>query len=138
MIQSEIQSLSLSALIELFTLDLSLQGGPGLNFHAGTNSLLGDVIWSGQTYTRFPVIAEGFKQSMTGAQPRPILTASNIQGALGALARSYSDFAGCKLTRLRTFARFLDAANFTTNKRPSLEIVRVFLLSVSLSNASTK
>jgi lambda family phage minor tail protein L len=113
MIQSEIQSLSPSALIELFTLDLSLQGGPVLYFHAGTNGLFGDVVWGGQTYTRFPVSAEGFKQSMTGAQPRPTLTASNIQGALGALARSYSDFAGCNLTRIRTFARFLDAANFT-------------------------
>lgn len=111
-IQSEIQSLSPSALVELFTLDVSLQSGPVLHFHAGTNGLSGDVVWNGQAHTRFPVSAEGFKQSMTGAQPRPTLTASNIQGALAALARSYNGFAGCKLTRTRTFARFLDAVNF--------------------------
>lgn len=111
-IQSETQSLSPSSLIELFTLDLGLQGGPVLYFHAGTNGLDADLVWGGQTYTRFPVTAEGFKQSMTGAQPRPTLTASNIQGALAALARSYNGFAGCKLTRTRTFARFLDAVNF--------------------------
>lgn len=111
-IHSEIQSLGPSALVELFALDLSLQGGPLLYFHAGTNGLSSDIIWKSQIYTRFPMSAEGFKQSMTGAQPRPTLTASNIQGALGALAKSYSDFAGCKLTRTRTFARFLDAVNF--------------------------
>ena len=111
-IQSEIQSLAPSALIELFTLDLGLQGGPTLHFHAGTNGQEADIIWQGQTYTRFPVKAEGFKQSATGALPRPTLTASNINGYLGALARAYQGFGGCKLTRTRTFGRFLDAANF--------------------------
>lgn len=111
-IQSEIQSLSPSSLVELFTLDLTLQGGPILYFHAGTNGLSSDLVWASQTYTRFPITAEGFKQSMTGAQPRPTLTASNIQGSLAAMARSYGGFAGCKLTRTRTFARFLDAVNF--------------------------
>jgi lambda family phage minor tail protein L len=112
-IQSEIQSLSPSALIELFTLDLSLQSGPILHFHAGTNGMQSDLIWQGLTYTRFPVQAEGFKQSTTGSLPRPTLTASNINGYLAALARAYSGFAGCKLTRTRTFARFLDAVNFS-------------------------
>ena len=110
-IQTEIQSLSPTALIELFTLDLSLQGGPVLHFHAGTNGQEGDLVWQGQTYTRFPVKADGFKQSATGALPRPTLTASNINGYLAALARAYGGFAGCKLTRTRTFARSLDAVN---------------------------
>jgi lambda family phage minor tail protein L len=109
---SEIQSLSPSALIELFTFDLSCQGGPVLYFHAGTNDLQNDLIWQGKTYVCFPVQVEGFKQSTTGALPRPTLTASNIQGYLAALARTYNDFANCKLTRIRTFARFLDAINF--------------------------
>jgi lambda family phage minor tail protein L len=116
-IQSEIQSLSPSALIELFKLDLTLQGGPVLYFHAGTNALQTDLVWQGQTYTRFPVQAEGFKQSMTGSLPRPTLTASNINGYLAALSRAYAGFAGCKLTRTRTFARFLDAVNFPTGNQ---------------------
>ncbi len=111
-IRSEIQSLAPSALIELFVLDLTLQGGPVLYFHAGTNGVGGDIVWQRQTYTRFPVQASGFKRSSTGALPRPTLSASNIGGTLAALARAYGGFAGCKLTRTRTFARFLDAANF--------------------------
>lgn len=111
-IQAEIQSLSPSALIELFTLDLTTQGGSLMHFHAGTNELGGDIVWGGVTFTRFPVQVSGFKQSGIGALPRPKISTSNSRGIMGALARQYSDFAGCKLTRTRTFARFLDAANF--------------------------
>jgi len=111
-IQTEIQSLSPSALIELFTLDLTLQGGPVLHWHAGTNELGSDIVWGGVTFTRFPVQASGFKQSGIGSLPRPKISTSNNQGIMAALARQYSDFGGCKLTRIRTFARFLDAVNF--------------------------
>jgi len=111
-IQIEIQSLSPSALIELFTLDLTLQGGPVLHWHAGTNELGSDIVWGGVTFSRFAVQASGFKQSGVGSLPRPKISMSDIQGIMAALARQYSDFAGCKLTRIRTFARFLDAVNF--------------------------
>ena len=109
---TEIQSLSPSALIELFVMDLTLQGGPVLYFHAGTNGLNASIVWNGQTYTPFPVQTSGFKQSGIGALPRPKISSSNVQGAMSALARQYGDFVGCKLTRIRTFARFLDAVNF--------------------------
>jgi lambda family phage minor tail protein L len=112
-IQSEIQSLSPSALIELFQLDLTPQGGEILYFHAGTNQLMSDVTWAGQVYSRYPITATGFKKSATGALPRPTLSVSNIGGYMGALARQYNGFRSCKLTRIRTFARYLDAVNFT-------------------------
>ncbi|AHB77250.1 phage minor tail protein L [Pandoraea pnomenusa] len=120
-IRAEIQSLSPSALIELFVLDLSLQGGSTLYWHAGTNGLSADIIWGAQAYARYPIEAQGFKMSGTGALPRPKLSASNAQGILGALARQYNDFAGCKLTRIRTFARFLDAANFPGGVNPTAD-----------------
>ncbi len=78
MIKSEIQCLS--ALAELFSLDLGRQGGPVLCFHAGSSGLHGDLVWQRQIYTQFPVQTEGFKQSTSGALPRPILSASNING----------------------------------------------------------
>ena len=111
-ITSEIQSLSPSALIELFQLDLTPQGGSILHFHAGTNQLQGNIVWCGQTYSRFPITTTGFKKSATGALPRPVLTVSNIGGYMGALARQHGGFRSCRLTRIRTFARYLDADNF--------------------------
>lgn len=111
-ISTEIQSLSPTAMVELFQLDLTQYGGPVLYFHAGTNELGGDVVFQGISYTRFPIAASGFEKSSQGSLPRPRITVSNIQGVMGATARQYGDFLGCKLIRKRTFARFLDAVNF--------------------------
>ncbi len=111
-IQAEIQSLAPSSLIELFVLDLTKQSGPIFYWHCGTNGLNQPVVWNGQTYNPFPVQADGFKQTGVGALPRPRLRVSNVGGVLAAYSRQYADFAGCKLTRIRTFARFLDAVNF--------------------------
>lgn len=111
-IHAEIQSLSPSALIELFQIDLTKQGGSVYYGHAGTNDLNVPVVFGGETYTPYPIQADGFKMSGTGALPRPTMTITNIGGILSTLARQYNDFAGCKFIRIRTFARFLDAVNF--------------------------
>ena len=111
-IASEIQLLAPTALIELFMLDLGKYGQAPLYFHAGTNGLNNDVVWAGQTYTRYPIEATGFDQRSGGTLPRPILRASNVGGVLASQSRAYSDFLGCKLVRRRTFARYLDAVNF--------------------------
>lgn len=114
-IATEIQLLAPTAMVELFVLDLGKYGQTPLYFHAGTNNLNVDVVWTGQPYTRFPVEATGFDKRSNGTLPRPILKASNVGGVLGAQARAYSDFLGCKLIRKRTFARYLDAVNFPGN-----------------------
>lgn len=111
-IATEAQNLSPTALIELFELDLTKQGGGITRLHSGTNELNGDVTWQGNVYVRFPIEATGFDKSSAGTLPRPIVKASNIQGLLSADVRSYGDYMGCKFTRRRTFARFLDAVNF--------------------------
>lgn len=120
-IQAEIQSLSPSALIELFQVDLTAQGGPILYWHAGTNGLNVPLTWNGQVYTPFPAHVDGFKMSGTGALPRPTISVSNIGGAFSALAKQYNDFAGCKLIRIRTFSRFLDAVNFPGGVNPTAD-----------------
>src|SRR5260363_94792 len=111
-IQTEVQKLSPSALVELFELDLRLWGGEILRFHAGVNALGRDVVWQGQPYVRLPIEAEGFERRGQGALPRPRVRVANIGGLLGAEARAFEDFVGCRLIRKRTFARFLDAVNF--------------------------
>jgi lambda family phage minor tail protein L len=113
-IASEIQLLAPTALIELFALDLGKYGGPVLRWHSGTNELSGDVVWQGATYSRFPVEAAGFDRRTGGTLPRPNIKASNVLGTLAAQSRAYGEFLGCKLTRKRTFARYLDAVNFST------------------------
>lgn len=112
-IAAEIQSLSPTALIELFVLDLSsVAGGSPLYFHAGTNKLQQPVVWQGITYMPLPIESEGFEITTKGSLPRPKLRAANINGMFSAELRTYDDLVGCKVIRKRTFTRYLDSVNF--------------------------
>lgn len=112
-IKAEIQSLSPTALIELFTLDLSgLPDGQPLHFHAGTNKLEQPVVWQGVTYLPLPIEAEGFDITTKGSLPRPKVRVANINGMFSAELRAYDDLIGCKVIRKRTFVKYLDAVNF--------------------------
>lgn len=109
----EIQSLSPSALLELYVLDMSRTTSGGvLYFHAGTNALSGPVIWQGQVYEPWPIEASGFDMNTQGALPRPKMKVANTGGLFSGEVSANDDLLGCKVTRKRTFARFLDAANF--------------------------
>ena len=121
-ISSDIQKLDPGAIVDLFELDSStITGGDVLYFHAGVNELGNDVVWQGKTYTRFPIEASGFERSSGGAIPRPRIRVANVTGLVGALARELQDLVGAKLTRRRTFVRYLDAVNFTGGINPSAD-----------------
>lgn len=127
---SELQSISPSAIVELFELQLvqSLHGSTDVyRFHAGTslsNNGTNPIIWNGNTYTRMPIEAEGFEYSGNGQLPQPKLRVSNINGTITALLlivnaiTTGNDLIGAKLTRIRTLARYIDATNFPGNVNP--------------------
>lgn len=78
-----------------------------------------DVVWAGNSYTRFPVEAEGFEYTGNGQLPRPKLRVSNILGTISALLLSLPDgLEGAKVTRIRTLARYIDAVNFPGGTNP--------------------
>ena len=120
-ITSEIQKLEPSAIVELFEVDATSIGGNLLRFHAGTNGLSQAVVWQGNTYMAFPIVASGFDYSGNGQLPRPKLQVANITGAITALVLLYEDMLGAKLTRKRTLAKYLDAANFTGGTNPTAD-----------------
>ena len=140
---SELQSITPSAKIELFIMEL-IEGthyptnNPSsvpttFRFHAGTNmNTYSNIIWQGNTYERFPITADGFAFEGRGQNPRPTLTMSN----LGGITRSgqvitvtdliiivnfttpHNDLINAKITRLKVLASSLDAANFPGNQNP--------------------
>jgi lambda family phage minor tail protein L len=120
---SELQGVAPGAIIELYELELNADQH-GLDtvyrFHAGVNAdQTGDVVWAGQTYTRFPVIVEGFEYSGRGELPRPKLRVSNVLSTVTTILAGLPDgLGGAKVTRIRTLARFLDAANFAGGVNP--------------------
>ena len=118
---SDLQAIAPSAVIELFQLDLNAaQHGADETyyFHAGVNATNnGDIIWNGQAYLAFPIEATEFEYTGTGSLPRPKLRISNIYGNIygvitGLILTLPNGLEGAKVTRIRTLARYLDAANF--------------------------
>ena len=70
---------------------------------------------------RFPIQAEGFAYQR-GQIPRPNLRISNATGLMSAILLSVNetttgnDLTGATVTRIRTLAKFLDAANFANGQ----------------------
>jgi lambda family phage minor tail protein L len=126
-IVSNLQDINPSAIIELFTLQLdnSLHGATTVyRFHNGSSLKdNGEIVWAGNSYQRFPIKAEGFQYGK-GQLPRPTLTVSNALGTITAILLNINnttagnDLTGATVTRIRTLARFIDAANFPSNVNP--------------------
>ena len=124
---TDLQKINPSSVIELFTLQLStaLHGANTIyRFHAGTNyNSNADIIWAGNTYNKMPIQAEGFAYQR-GQLPRPNLTVSNALGTITAILLTVNettagnDLIGATVTRIRTLARYLDAANFPGSSNP--------------------
>ena len=118
---SSLQDINPSAIIELFTLQLStaLHGANTVyRFHAGSNlNANGKIVLAGNEYLRFPVLASGFA-FQKGQLPRPKIAISNVTGLMSAILLSVNettagnDLTGATVTRIRTLAKFIDAVNF--------------------------
>ena len=118
---SSLQDINPSAIIELFTLQLStaLHGANTIyRFHAGSNlNANSKIVWAGNEYLRFPVQASGFA-FQKGQLPRPKLIISNATGLISSILLSVNetttgnDLTGATVTRIRTLAKFIDAVNF--------------------------
>lgn len=117
----ELQSLTPSALIELYVLDATRIGGGITYFHSGTNNNGQPIVWQGQTYQPLPIESEGFDISSQGTLPTPKIRAANVQGMFSALSMELENLIGCKLIRKRTFGRFLDAVNFKGGVNPEAD-----------------
>ena len=127
---SDLQSINPSAIIELFTLQLStaLHGANTIyRFHSGSNlNANGQIIWAGNAYLRFPIQASGFA-FQKGQLPRPKIIISNATGLISSILLSVNetttgnDLTGATVTRIRTLAKFIDAANFADGQNPTAD-----------------
>lgn len=122
---AHVQSAALDADVELFDLDTTSLGGGVYYFIASTPNSAGNgnVLWQGNNYVPVPCEASGFEMSGKGTLPTPHLKFANINLAFSAIAISYGDLLGCKVTRHRTFAGFLDGQ---PNADPEAEVVDYF------------
>jgi len=128
LVVSDLQNVNPSSIIELFILQLkstlhgtntSPSGETNIyRFHNGTSlNNNGEIIWQGKNYLRFPIQAEGFS-FQKGQLPRPKIIISNASGLMSTILNAVNfvnpgnDLTGATVTRIRTLAKFIDAANF--------------------------
>jgi lambda family phage minor tail protein L len=109
-----------SALLELYVLyyDYQKDSQAQIYFHGGSNGITSKIIFDGQEYLPIPVEAEGFELLGDQRLPRPKIRVSNAGLYISSLLRKYNNLNGAKVVRKRTFAKFLDDANFPNNKNP--------------------
>lgn len=75
-----------------------------------------DIIWNGNEYKPVSIQSDGLEIRGDGKASTPSLVITSdlngVKGMTRRLCRQYNDFAGAKLTVIRTSAKYLDAANF--------------------------
>jgi len=113
----ELQKLEPSAVIDLFEIRLNKKVNnvdEVLRYHSGTNELTAPIQFNGLTYPAAPVEVSGFEATSKGQIPRPTLKVANVNGAISSLIvqQNYNPLRA-EVVRIRTFAKFLDAANFS-------------------------
>lgn len=138
-IWGEAFSLEPSSLITLFEIDVGPLGfSRGVisqteidyedktvfRFHNNIKLTTSSIFWNKKEYIAAPIVAEGFEIKGSGPQPTPklSLTVSDQDITLLSILKSrilqLGDIVGAKVTRIRTFAKFLDTENFFDSISP--------------------
>lgn len=108
---ADIQSLNPGKLLTFLIVDATAIDGGGIarfHYNMGTS---GPLTWDGEEYALWPFACEGFART-SDQQPTPKLSVGNVDGSISLLCMSLDDLVGAKVTRIRTFAKYLDAVNF--------------------------
>ena len=126
---SELQKINPSSIIELFelvTVEALHGSATTYRFHAGSTDVgSGDIVWDGNTYSKFPIQIEGFEYNAeSGSLPRPTIRVANLLGTITTILLGVNattpgnDLTGAKVTRIRTLVRYIDDVNFDGGSNP--------------------
>ncbi|MCU5775236.1 phage minor tail protein L [Winslowiella arboricola] len=138
----DLQQLEPGDLVQLFEIDGTSFGMDKiLRFHNynitvdGWDSFaegnLPSIMWQGNEYDPHPSEIKGLELSSGGAQPTPTLSVGNVGNYVAALCLQYQDLVKAKVKIRTTFAKYLDAANWTAGNptaNPGEERVQLFLI----------
>lgn len=116
------QSFSPGQYVELWEVDCTDLGGSIYRFTPNTTTSGSVVYLNGVPYQPLEIELEGLEQTGDGQLPRPTIRISNINQTFTAAITSLNDMVGAKVTRRRTFSKYLDdgdeadsAAQFPTD-----------------------
>jgi len=88
--------------LEVFEVDASLHlTGSIFRFCNEAKADGSSIEIDGETFTAYPVRAEGFTKNIQGRLPRPTLTLSNVKNTITTMLLSLSGLRGSRVTRRR-------------------------------------
>jgi lambda family phage minor tail protein L len=103
-----VRNFAVGELVTLFQIDLSNLGGSTYYFTNNVFEELRAISFGGQEYTPLPIMMEDIATSADGGPAQPRMMIATSGGPVNALISQYRDLRGARVTRLRTFAEFLD------------------------------
>lgn len=125
-IASDIQKYEPGQLLDLYLIDFAttnLNNPPATMYlYPGIKQNFGTLTFGGNDYTPFPMEITGFKKTSDGPLPRPSMRISNVGGFISQQLLLYNDFIGAKVSRYRTFARYLDGQPAADSGAKKVEI----------------
>ncbi|WP_276851052.1 phage minor tail protein L [Enterobacter oligotrophicus] len=99
------------------------------------------IYWQGIRYDAWPCQISGMESNGDGTAASPKLSVSNIDGSVSTLCGMFQDMKQAKVTIHRTYAHYLDAANFAggnPDANPNAEQIDVWYIdSKSTQNDTT-
>ena len=110
-LEADVQKGWHSAIVEMFDIDLTAITGDAADIFYFTNQLKPDetkIQWKGHIYEALPLLSSGYETNTTGQIAQPVLTVANIFGTFTDVIKNLEDLVGGKVTRRRTFAKYLD------------------------------
>ena len=110
-LEADIQQGWHDAIVEMFDIDLEPITGDVDDKFYFTNQLKPDetkIQWKGNIYEPLPILSSGYEKSTSGQIAQPSLTVANIMGTFTQVIDSLDDLVGGKVTRRRTFGKYLD------------------------------
>lgn len=134
-LNSELFNLELNSVITLVEVDFSdlvfypnqapFYGNTIFRFHNNNKAINNNIIWNNQIYYATPIQLEGFEYNSKGTVAAPKMTlyvpdsAAEVFRLFKKQFKSLdNDLVGAKVTRIKTFYKFIDASNFTDETRP--------------------
>lgn len=104
----DLEKAVISPFIELFSLDATMIGGSIYYFTPSKPGVGNFLQYNGIQYSFIPIEFSGLDYATNGQQPRPMIKISNVSKVLLGAVIALGDLVGSKLSRIRTFEKYLD------------------------------
>jgi len=113
LIASSLLDSSPTAILEFFRIypDTLEKPTTFIPIHGGSN-FQKSIFWQGEEYLPLPIECEGFETTSTSRLSRPKIRIANKDLLVSNLLQNNKDFKNAKITRKRTFLKYIDDRNF--------------------------